>query len=164
MRIMSDRMMIDESWYTRPPNVVLRISAGGVVTRVEDGRVHVALVKEVGLSGGYILPKGGVRKGESLLKAARREIEEEAGLTQLHLIGKLGIGEHLNLERTRWVRAHYFLFTTDQVDGKPKDSEHHYGMAWFPIHDLPEMFWRDQRQLLERNHRKIVELSLNHKS
>ncbi len=161
---MSDRMMIDESWYTRPPNVALRISAGGVVTRVEDGRVHVALVKEVGLSGGYILPKGGVRKGESLLEAARREIAEEAGLTELQLIDNLGIAGHLNVERTTWVQAHYFLFTTKQLDGQPIDTEHHYGLAWFPIHELPEMFWRDQRQLIEENRHKIVELTLNHKS
>lgn len=157
-------MRIDESWYTRPPNASLRISSGGVVTRTENGQVYVALVKEVGLSGGYILPKGGVKKGETFLEAAHREIEEEAGLTQLQMIEKLGIGEHLNMEKTTWVRAHYFLFTTEQVDGTPTDAEHHYGLAWFPIHDLPEMFWRDQRQLIEMNRDKIVELIVKPKS
>ncbi|OGF56048.1 MAG: ADP-ribose pyrophosphatase [Candidatus Fraserbacteria bacterium RBG_16_55_9] len=155
--------MIDESWYTRTANASLRISSGGVVARVENGEVHVALVREVGVSS-YVLPKGGVKRGETLLEAAHREIEEEAGLRELKLIEKLGIGEHLNLEKTTWVRAHYFLFITEQVDGIPTDMEHHYGLAWFPIHDLPELFWRDQRRLIETNRDKIVELTLKYKS
>jgi 8-oxo-dGTP pyrophosphatase MutT (NUDIX family) len=155
-------MIIDESWYRRPPHVPLRISSGGVVARVENGRVHVALVGEVGLSS-YVLPKGGVQRGETLLEAARREIREEAGLTELELIRKLGIAEHLNVEKTRWVRAHYFLFTTMQMKGTPTDSDHHYGLAWFPVDELPEMFWRDQRQLIESNRARIRELLLRDK-
>ena len=130
------------------------------MTRVENGQVYVALVREVGVSS-HVLPKGGVKRGETLLQAAQREIEEEAGLTELKLIQKLGIGGHLNLEKTTWVRAHYFLLTTAQVHGDPTDNEHHYGFAWFPIHDLPQMFWQDQRQLIEENRDKIVELALN---
>ena len=79
--------MIDESWYERPPDVPDRTSAGGVVARIEDGQIYVALVGEVGLSE-RVLPKGGVESGESLEGAARREIEEEAGLSSLVLIWK----------------------------------------------------------------------------
>ena len=51
--------MIDESWYERPPGVPDRTSAGGVVARIEDGQIYVALVGEVGLTD-RVLPKGGV--------------------------------------------------------------------------------------------------------
>ena len=81
--------MIDESWYTRPPGVSDRTSAGGVVARIEDGQIYVALVGELGLTE-RVLPKGGVEPGESLEETARREIEEEAGLSSLELISKTG--------------------------------------------------------------------------
>ena len=50
--------MIDESWYKRPPGVSDRTSAGGIVARIEDGRIYVALVGELGLTE-RVLPKGG---------------------------------------------------------------------------------------------------------
>ena len=50
------------------------LSCGGT-----GGRILVALTRE-GDMAHYLLPKGGVEKGESLLEAARREIQEEAGI------------------------------------------------------------------------------------
>jgi 8-oxo-dGTP pyrophosphatase MutT (NUDIX family) len=74
-------MTIDESWYQKPSGVRTDISAGGVVIRLEAGVLRVALVSEAGLSH-YFLPKGRVESGEDLQTAARREIEEEAGLSE----------------------------------------------------------------------------------
>ena len=75
---------------SRPPGVSDRTSSGGVVVRIADGQIYVALVGELGLTE-RVLPKGGVEAGESLEEAARREIEEEAGLSSLELIEKLGV-------------------------------------------------------------------------
>ena len=110
--------MIDESWYKRPPGVSDRTSAGGIVARIEDGRIYVALVGELGLTE-RVLPKGGVEPGESLEAAARREIEEEAGLSSLELIEELGIRARLSYDRVCWITTHYFLFVTEQVEGIP---------------------------------------------
>ena len=90
--------MIDESWYKRPPGVRDRTSAGGIVTRIVDGQIYVALVGELRLTE-RVLPKGGVEPGESLEEAARREIEEEAGLSSLEVIEKLGIRARLSYDR-----------------------------------------------------------------
>ena len=38
--------MIDDSWYVRPHAVPERVGAGGVVVRVEAGKLLVALVTE----------------------------------------------------------------------------------------------------------------------
>ena len=149
--------MIDESWYKRPPGVSDRISAGGIVTRIVDGQTYVALVGELGLTE-RVLPKGGVEPGESLEEAAHREIEEEAGLSSLELIEKLGIRERLSYDRTCWITTHYFLFVTEQVDGIPTDVEHHYELAWHPIEALPAIFWQEQRELIETNRDKIIGL------
>ena len=77
--------MVNESWYKRPPGIFEHTSAGGVVVRWENARIYVALIREKGYQS-YILPKGHVDEGESLEQAARREIEEEAGLTNLKLV------------------------------------------------------------------------------
>jgi 8-oxo-dGTP pyrophosphatase MutT (NUDIX family) len=149
--------MIDDTWYTRPPNVPDRTSAGGVVVRQQDGRVYVALVREGDLPA-YVLPKGGIEKGEDLEETARREIEEEAGLSNLKLVAKLGTRERLSFEKKQWITTHFFLFVTDQVDGKPTDKETEYRLHWFPLDALPPMFWREQRELVETNRQRIVEL------
>jgi 8-oxo-dGTP pyrophosphatase MutT (NUDIX family) len=154
--------MIDESWYKRPPGVSDRTSAGGIVARIADGQIYVALVGELGLTElgltERVLPKGGVEPGESLEVAARREIEEEAGLSSLELIEKLGIRARLSYDRVCWITTHYFLFVTEQVEGTPTDVEHHYELAWHPIGDLPAIFWPEQRELIETNRDKIVRL------
>ncbi len=150
--------MIDESWYKRPPGVSDRTSSGGVVIRIADGQIYVALVGELGLTE-RVLPKGGVEAGESLEEAARREIEEEAGLSALKLIEKLGVRGRLSYDRVCWITTHYFLFVTEQVEGIPTDVEHHYELGWYPIEALPAIFWPEQRELIETNRDKIVKLS-----
>ena len=152
--------MIDESWYKRPCRIPNRISAGGVVARLENEDVYVALVREVELSQ-FLLPKGGVEVGETLEIAARREIEEEAGLSELELIDKLGVRERLTYEKKYWSKTHYFLFRTYQTSGMPTDCERHYVLAWFQINHLPSMFWPDQKELIETNRDRIInEISL----
>jgi 8-oxo-dGTP pyrophosphatase MutT (NUDIX family) len=148
--------MIDETWYKRPPDVPEHTSAGGVVARFENGRVHVALVGEKGLNQ-YVLPKGHVEAGESLEQAAVREIEEEAGFTQLTLLAPLGIKERLDFDKRAWKKTHYFLFITAQADGVPVDHKHHYAAEWFPLDAFPDLFWPEQTQLIRENRLKIEE-------
>lgn len=139
----------------------MRISAGGVVSRVPHRRVLIALTREIAHGQelpGYVLPKGGVQDRESLRQAAHREVMEEAGLGNLTELAHLGTGEHLNVDWTRWVHSHYFLFTTDQVDGRPTDAEHHFDVGWFPIDELPPLAWRDQHELLTRQRNRIARL------
>lgn len=140
--------MIDASWYTKPDDIPERTSAGGVILRQRRGKTFLALVREGDLSG-YFLPKGGVEAGEDLETAARREIQEEAGLKQLELVAYLGARQRLNFRRNRWVTTHYFLFKTNGRQSKPTDTAHVYRCEWFPLDRLPEMFWPEQRELVE---------------
>jgi len=139
--------MIDASWYMRPPGVPDRTSAGGIVARVAGGRVLVALVRERELTD-WIVPKGGRKRGETLLEAARREIHEEAGFTELRLVGKIAVAERLDFKRREWITAHYYLFLTRQVEARPIDRRHHYGTSWFPLGSPPRMFWPEQALIL----------------
>lgn len=150
-------LQIDESWYIKPEGVPERTSSGGIVAQVRDGRIHIALTREVGLAG-YVIPKGGVEPGETLEQAARREILEEAGLTELKLVDKLGVRERLDVHKERWIIAHYFLFVTEQDLQEPTDRANHYDPRWFPLDELPELFWPEQRELIESSREKVERL------
>ena len=140
---------IDSSWYTRPSGVRERVASGGVVTRLENEQIFVALAREADMEE-YVLPKGGVEAGESLLEAACREIEEETGLGHLRLIKKLEVLERLSFDKSFWSLIHLYLFHTEEVEATPTDSSHHFAMGWFPIDRLPRFLWPEQKELLER--------------
>ena len=92
-------------------------------------------------------------------EAARREIEEEVGVSDLRLVELLGVLERLDYDKQEWKTTHYFLFTTEQVDAMPTDVEQHDQMRWFPLDDLPELFWPEQMALLEESRDRIVEMA-----
>ena len=150
---------IDSRWYQRPPGVRERIAAGGIVVRSDAGRVFVVLTREKSKRD-YILPKGGIEKGESLEQAARREIAEEAGITQLELLESLGTRSRLSFNKNRWTTTQYFLFQSGQIEPGVTEKAS-YVPGWFPIDALPNMLWPEQRELIEVNRDKITQLLKN---
>ncbi len=144
--------MIDESWYVKPEfGVKGRTSAGGIIFREDDetGRRFLALTRGEGILNSYILPKGGVDPGESIEEAARREIEEEAGFSDLTLVKPLGVFERLSFDKRRWITTHYFLFQTRQTDPRPTDPNFAYVTDWFPLDGpLPALLWPEQAELV----------------
>lgn len=148
---------MNEDWYRKPPRIKENIAAGGLVARLVEGQVWVALVQE-GNQMDYILPKGSLEPGEDLEEAARREIEEEAGLSSLELVAKLGVQERLNYRRNAWKVIHYFLFVTGIEGGSPTDTTHGYHCRWFPIDSLPSMFWPEQKRLIVEKRNWICEM------
>ena len=151
--------VIDGSWYRKPPDAPVHDSAGGVVARIEGGRVLVALGCQDGYSL-HVLPKGHVEPGETAEQAARREIEEEAGFSDLDVLDDFGIHGRLDFRKQAWKRTHYFLFLTSQVAATPSDSDRHDPPAWFDLDALPEIFWPEQRDLIVENRERIRTLVL----
>jgi len=98
-------------------------SAGGVVLNKDK----VIVVSQKGTS--WSLPKGHLEAGETEEEAARREIAEESGVTDLVLIRKLGSYERFKIgkngvgeDTTSLKYITMFLFTTDhQVELLPQD-------------------------------------------
>ena len=101
-------------------------------------------------------PLGGARP--MLEETALREIEEESGLSEVEKIADLGVLERQSEKKVLWSISHYGLFVTAQVSGTIKDTEHHTGMAWFPVDALPEMFWPDERRMIVENRKLIYDL------
>ena len=156
-------LVIDDSWYVRGDVEVERVSAGGVIVRIDRGTVHVALVHEKGCAG-YVLPKGGVDPDESLEAGALREIEEESGLTDIHLLGELAVLERLSEKKDKWSINHYFLYATAQISGTILDTEHHDEQIWAPLDALPAMFWPDEERLLVRQRKAIYDRVIAHQN
>lgn len=148
-------MPIDQSWYRKRRGAATKVSAGGVVSRAVGRRVYVALARQKEVRG-YVLPKGGVDPGEELEQAARREIEEEAGFAELTYLDNLGSLERWNRTKTHWKTTHYFLFLTREVDVTPLEPDRHPKPRWFPLDDLPLMFWPEQRELLLKHRDRMV--------
>ena len=94
-----------------------RESAGGIIIGPEG---KIVLVNQH--SNSWSFPKGGVEAGESALEAAKREIAEETGISELMLVRELGsytrrsIGLDGKGETSAWPASKrtFFLFTTPQ--------------------------------------------------
>ena len=82
----------------------------------------------------------------------RRRLVERS---DLRLLKPLGVKERLSFDKRVWKKTHYFLYATDQCEAVPEDTEHHSTMDWFPINRLPDMFWPEQRKLVEATAREI---------
>ena len=115
------------------------ISAGGVVLNQKG---EVLVVNQRGTS--WSLPKGHIDHGEDAFTAAKREIYEETGISELEIvkglgsyqrykIGPDGIGENISEFKT----IHMFLFTTKEKMLKPIDPKH------------PEARWVSKKHVAE---------------
>jgi 8-oxo-dGTP pyrophosphatase MutT (NUDIX family) len=102
--------------------------AGGVI--VNDSGEIVVVEQGHQENPSWSFPKGHVEGNEDFLTAAKREIEEETGLTELecirefpvyerHRISKDGSGDDENELK----RLHFFHFKTKQMKLRPHDPE-----------------------------------------
>lgn len=98
-------------------------SAGGVVMN-PDGKILV-VSQQFGSS--WSLPKGHIEENENVLDAAKREIAEESGVTDLEYVKDLGSYERYKIakdggdDHSELKRMHLFLFKTRQNELKPTD-------------------------------------------
>lgn len=115
-------------------------SAGGVIL---NSRGEVAVTNQNYNS--WSLPKGHVDPGEDALTAAKREIAEETGITDLVLVRELGSYERYRIgkggegeDTSELKQFTYFLFTTEEGELKPTDP-HNPEARWVPVDEVAEL-------------------------
>jgi 8-oxo-dGTP pyrophosphatase MutT (NUDIX family) len=108
-------------------------SAGGVVfRRGPDGVVRYLLIRDSYENWGF--PKGHLEAGEPAADAARREVEEETGLTGLVAHAPLGVIDWYFRFRGRTIHkfCHFFLFESPAGEPVPQTDEGITACVWHP--------------------------------
>lgn len=136
----------------------------GVVLFHHDGRVWYGRRAGQGEPHNWQFPQGGVDDGETFLDAARRELEEEAGVTSAELIGQIddwiaydfpaGYGGSKQArgyagQKQKWFA---FRFTGDEAE---IDLERHGEIEfdawrWGRLADAPDLIVPFKREAYER--------------
>lgn len=108
-------------------------SAGGVVVRKRRGVWEVLMVRD--MSDRWTFPKGKVEKGEDFIHAAEREVSEEVGITDIHLLIALPVTRYIYARKvliSKTVR--YFLFSfegTEKLVSQTEEGIH--DASWMPL-------------------------------
>jgi 8-oxo-dGTP pyrophosphatase MutT (NUDIX family) len=138
----------------------VEVSAGGVVVRVRDGRVEVALAGRRTRKGelAWGLPKGLIEQGETSDVAALREVLEETGL-EAEIVEPLGeIGYFYVWEGVRVRKSvHFFLMRATGGDVSRHDHEMEE-VAWFDADEaIGKASYGSERKLVEQAVERIRE-------
>ncbi|MBU0614351.1 NUDIX domain-containing protein [Patescibacteria group bacterium] len=138
------------------------VSSGGIVFKQTDKGIYFAMLLDS--YGHWTFPKGHVRLAETNEEAARREVEEEVGLTDLELIAPLGKIE-IQFKDTYVFKGslikktiHYFLFKVDwdalmTIPTPPEKGrgERIQGLRWVALKDVKRRStYKDMRPILKK--------------
>ena len=135
----------DPSAFPRPS-----VTVDVVIFTIRDKRLHLLLIRrgEAPFAGQWALPGGFVRPDETLEGAARRELSEETGVSNVFLEQLRAFGDPGRDPRT-WVItvAYTALLPSDRLvlraDTDAADAR------WFPLADLPGPLAFDHQAILE---------------
>ena len=130
-------------------------SVGAVIFRVVEGTAVYLLLKSG--KGYWGFAKGHVEKGESDEETMRREVVEEAGITDLKLLPNFKEEiSYLYKENGALVKktAAYFLAQTQQINVKL--SLEHNSYAWLAFNAAIELIThKTDREILEKTNKRL---------
>lgn len=131
-------------------------SAGGVVLRRINGRIHALLIKDP--YGNWGLPKGHLEASEGPRAAGLREVCEETGLRDVRLGPELRTIDWYFRLRGRLVHKHctFFLMTSESGDPVPEKAEGISDCAWVPLLEAIESVDYENAREVVRDAVRIV--------
>lgn len=126
-----------------------------VIFTVREKKLKLLLVKRAGepYQGKWALPGGFVRLDEDLDAAARRELEEETGVSGVYLEQLYTFGRVDRDPRERVITvAYYALIPSDKLELKAAtDAE---AVGWFGMDELPELAF-DHDEIVAMAHSRL---------
>lgn len=129
-------------------------SAGGVVFRRTGDRVEILLLQHEG--GKWMLPKGTIEPGETPEAVALREVREETGLSNLHVLHDLGQERYSFFWRTEDTvydkTVHYYLLEfLGGEEVSPQREEGFVAAEWVtPEEALDRIKYKETREIVRR--------------
>jgi 8-oxo-dGTP pyrophosphatase MutT (NUDIX family) len=144
----------------RKVNAHRKTSAGGLlVSSLEDPRV-LLMYRVHGDKDAWKTPKGGVAKGETKRRAARREVAEESGIDAVRIVGSLGSMQYFKHEkgRLREKTVHLYLMLSEKGETgiAPREGERFVTAEWLPFDAARERVTQKQaRTIITRAERKL---------
>jgi 8-oxo-dGTP pyrophosphatase MutT (NUDIX family) len=103
------------------------------VMMIQDGKV--LLIRQTYMPG-WFMPGGGLKRGETLEQAARREAKEETGaeLGEIRLLGAY-------TSFRDWKTDHNLVFVCEDYTIKGKPDGEIAEVRYFALNELPEGLW-----------------------
>ena len=126
-----------------------------VVFGVDEGDLKVLLIqrKLQPFQHAWALPGGFMRPEETLDEAARRELEEEAGVKDVYLEQLYTFGALDRDPRDRVVTVAYYALAK-LSDHRIRAATDAIGVGWFPLDDLPKLAF-DHAEIVTSAHERL---------
>jgi len=132
-------------------------SAGAIVFRKEEGKIHYLLLHYPSVSHRakkeyWDLPKGHIERGEKLEDTVRREVEEETGLKDIEFMDgfKETIRYFFRFEEKNILKfVTFYLVQTHNKD--VKISGEHLGFQWLPYEEaMGRITFKNAKEILQK--------------
>jgi diadenosine hexaphosphate hydrolase (ATP-forming) len=116
--------------------IVREPTAGGVVFRRDsEGGIEILLIQDA--KDRWTIPKGHIEEGETAQETAKREIGEEAGLTDTEVLGWLGKihFRYRRVDKLVLMTTQIYLVRAGGDTNAIKKEEWMNGIKWFKFSD-----------------------------
>jgi 8-oxo-dGTP diphosphatase len=125
----------------------VKLTVDIVLLTIRERRLHVLLIRRgvKPFEGKYAIPGGFVQEGESLEKAAARELAEETGVADVFLEQLYTFGDPGRDPRGRVVTVAYFALVPEAAEVRGGSDARE--AAWFPVEELPALAFDHGRVL-----------------
>jgi 8-oxo-dGTP diphosphatase len=127
----------------------VRVTVDIVIFSVRERTLQVLLVRRgvPPFAGQYAIPGGFILEGESLERAAKRELQEETGVRDVFLEQLYSFGDPARDPRGRIITVAYYALISLERNSLAAGSDASEA-RWFPMSELPAVAF-DHKQILD---------------
>jgi len=141
--------------------IVREPTAGGIVFRHGKEGMEILLIQDA--KDRWTIPKGHIEDGETAVQTARREIGEEAGLTEIDMLGWLGKihFRYRRIDKLVLMTTQIYLVRVRSSGEEIKKEEWMNGIKWFPFNEALDLIeYEDIAKLMLKAKTRVREENL----